>query len=314
MNDQKNLMLALVLTGVVLLAWQFLFGVPQMQQKQAPPPQQQQAQQQPPVSSEPGAPPQPTPGAPPPLPSRSVAGPSPAGQVQLFSVAFDVWVATAPEWRLGIIGGVAVIGLKQTYTGNTICDEDAPIALESIVFPKPVISASLLPSRTIDTGKLSEALGRLVRDDPTLKAHTDEETKDLILSGMGELHLEVSVEKLKRAMNTQDGVQLGRPRVAYRQTLAKPLEMETRYIKQTGGRGKFAVIWMKYQPPSASSGKNAAKLICWSEEAWLPSSMTTSSEAGSTASATMRRSSGCDASARTPAFAPPVRRPSTANL
>ncbi len=145
---------------------------------------------------------------------------------------------------------VAVIGLKQTYTGNTLCDEDAPIALESITFPKPVISASLLPARTIDTGKLADALGRLVRDDPTLKAHTDEETKDLILSGMGELHLEVSVEKLKRALNTQDGVALGRPRVAYRQTLAKPIELETRYIKQTGGRGKFAVIWMRYEPLS----------------------------------------------------------------
>jgi elongation factor G len=145
---------------------------------------------------------------------------------------------------------VAVIGLKQTYTGNTLCDEDAPVALESITFPKPVISASLQPARTIDTGKLADALGRLVRDDPTLKAHTDEETKDLILSGMGELHLEVSVEKLKRALNTQDGVVLGRPRVAYRQTLAKPIELETRYIKQTGGRGKYAVIWMRYQPLS----------------------------------------------------------------
>jgi elongation factor G len=151
---------------------------------------------------------------------------------------------------------VAVIGLKQTYTGHTLCDDDAPIALESITFPKPVISASLEPSRTIDTGKLADALGRLVRDDPTLKAHTDEETKDLILSGMGELHLEVSVEKLKRALNTQDGVALGRPRVAYRQTLAKPLELETRYIKQTGGRGKYAVISMKYEPltPEAVEG------------------------------------------------------------
>src|SRR4051812_40545521 len=143
---------------------------------------------------------------------------------------------------------VAVIGLKQTYTGNTLCDEDAPVALESITFPKPVIAASLVPARTIDTGKLADALGRLVRDDPTLKAHTDEETKDLILSGMGELHLEVSVEKLKRALNTTDGVALGRPRVAYRQTLARPIELETRYIKQTGGRGKYAVISIRYQP------------------------------------------------------------------
>jgi elongation factor G len=157
--------------------------------------------------------------------------------------------ATRKELDVAGPGGiVAVIGLKQTYTGHTLCDDDAPIALESIVFPKPVISASLEPSRTIDTGKLAEALGRLVRDDPTLKAHTDEETKDLILSGMGELHLEVSVEKLKRALNTTDGVALGRPRVAYRQTLAKAIEHETRYIKQTGGRGKFAVITMKYQP------------------------------------------------------------------
>ncbi|HEX4591597.1 MAG TPA: elongation factor G, partial [Gemmataceae bacterium] len=182
------------------------------------------------------------------------------GRTERVGRIYRMMGATRKELEHAGPGGiVAVIGLKQTYTGNTLCDEDAPIALESIVFPKPVIAASLLPSRTIDTGKLSEALGRLVRDDPTLKAHTDEETKDLILSGMGELHLEVSVEKLKRALNTQDGVQLGRPRVAYRQTLAKPLEMETRYIKQTGGRGKFAVIWMKYEPltPEAIEAKVA---------------------------------------------------------
>src|SRR3954469_25336224 len=171
------------------------------------------------------------------------------GRTERVGRIYRMMGATRKELEQAGPGGiVAVIGLKQTYPGHTLCDEDAPIALESITFPKPVISASLEPSRTIDTGKLAEALGRLVRDDPTLKAHTDEETKDLILSGMGELHLEVSVEKLKRALNTQDGVALGRPRVAYRQTLEKPIEHETRYIKQTGGRGKFAVISMKYQP------------------------------------------------------------------
>jgi elongation factor G len=143
---------------------------------------------------------------------------------------------------------VAVIGLKQTYTGNTLCAEDAPIALESIVFPKPVISQSIIPDRTTDATKLADALGRLVRDDPTLRAHTDEETKELILSGMGELHLEVSVEKLHRFPGVR--VAVGKPRVAYRQTLARPVELETRYIKQTGGRGKYAVIWMKYEPLS----------------------------------------------------------------
>jgi elongation factor G len=148
---------------------------------------------------------------------------------------------------------VAVIGLKQTFTGNTVCDESAPIALESIVFPKPVIAASLTTARSVDTSKLADALGRLVRDDPTIKAHTDEETKDLILSGMGELHLEVSLEKLKRSLNLPQGdpaLSLGRPRVAYRQTFARPLEYETRYIKQSGGRGKFAVINVRYEPLS----------------------------------------------------------------
>jgi elongation factor G len=146
---------------------------------------------------------------------------------------------------------VAVVGLKETYTGNTLCAPDAPIALEAISFPKPVISASLLSQNKVDSTKLADTLSRLTRDDPTLKFHTDQETNDLILSGMGELHLEVSVEKLRRGLGLPQGdpsVQLGKPRVAYRQTLARPIEMQTRYIKQTGGRGKFAVINVRYEP------------------------------------------------------------------
>jgi elongation factor G len=161
---------------------------------------------------------------------------------------------------------VAAIGLKQTYTGHTLCDQDAPVALESITFPKPVISAALSAARSIDAGKLGESLGRLVRDDPTLKAHTDEETKELILSGMGELHLEVSAEKLRRALNipqSDPSIQLGRPRVAYRQTLSKPVDLETRYIKQTGGRGKFAVINVKYKPLDQEGIEDWVK---WCEE------------------------------------------------
>jgi elongation factor G len=148
---------------------------------------------------------------------------------------------------------VAAIGLKQTFTGQTLCDEDAPVALESISFPKPVIAASLSFARTLDTGKVGEALGRLVRDDPTLKTHTDEETKETILSGMGELHLEVSMEKLRRALNipqSDPAIQLGKPRVAYRQTFAKSVDLEYRFVKQTGGRGKFAVINVRYRPLS----------------------------------------------------------------
>jgi elongation factor G len=141
---------------------------------------------------------------------------------------------------------VAVVGLKQTYTGHTLCAENAPVALEAITFPKPVISQAIIPDRTTDSAKLGEAINRMTRDDPTLKFHTDEETKDLILSGMGEVHLEVSVEKLHRFPGVK--VSVGKPRVAYRQTLAKPIEFETRYIKQTGGRGKFAVIKVQYKP------------------------------------------------------------------
>jgi elongation factor G len=140
---------------------------------------------------------------------------------------------------------VAVVGLKQTYTGNTLCDPAHPIALEDIRFPEPVISQAILPDKTTDETKLADALGKLVRDDPTLKARTDPETSELILSGMGELHLEISVEKLMR--NPGVRVTVGKPMVAYRQTLARSIEVETRYIKQTGGRGKYAVIHMRYE-------------------------------------------------------------------
>jgi elongation factor G len=143
---------------------------------------------------------------------------------------------------------VAVVGLKQTYTGNTLCSSDSPIILEEIRFPEPVISQAVIPDRTTDESKLADALGKLVRDDPTLKARTDPETNQLIISGMGELHLEVSVEKLMR--NPGVKVTVGKPMVAYRQTLSKPVDIETRYIKQTGGRGKFAVIHVKFEPLS----------------------------------------------------------------
>jgi elongation factor G len=147
---------------------------------------------------------------------------------------------------------VAAMGLSDTYTGNTLCDPDQPVALEAIQFPKPVISQALTFSKQLDAGKVGEALNRLVRDDPTLKTHTDEETKDTIISGMGELHLEISIEKLKRAVGVPqedtEKVKLGRPRVAYRQTLARPVDLEYKFVKQTGGRGKFAVINVRYNP------------------------------------------------------------------
>jgi elongation factor G len=141
---------------------------------------------------------------------------------------------------------VAVVGLKNTYTGNTLCSREAPIALEEIRFPAPVIAQAIIPDKTTDETKLADALGKLVRDDPTLKMKTDPETKQLIISGMGELHLEVSVEKLMR--NPGVKVSVGKPMVAYRQTLSKMVDIETRFIKQSGGRGKFAVVNVKFEP------------------------------------------------------------------
>jgi elongation factor G len=143
---------------------------------------------------------------------------------------------------------VAVVGLKQTATGNTLSDPDQPISLEEIRFPEPVISQALLPAKNVDETKLADALSKMVRDDPTLRSRTDAETNQLILSGMGELHLEVTVHKLERDHGVQ--VSVGKPMVAYRQTLAKPVEIETRYIKQSGGRGKYAVIYMRFEPLS----------------------------------------------------------------
>ena len=143
---------------------------------------------------------------------------------------------------------VAVVGLKHTTTGSTLCAQDKPIALEEIRFPEPVIAQALSPGKNVDETKLADALGKMVRDDPTLRIRTDPETSELVLSGMGELHLEVAVHKLLRDHGVQ--VSVGKPMVAYRQTLAKPVEVETRYIKQTGGRGKYAVILVKFEPLS----------------------------------------------------------------
>ena len=141
---------------------------------------------------------------------------------------------------------VAVVGFKQTSTGNTLCAQDKPIALDEIRFPVPVLSQALIPAKNVDETKLADALGKMVRDDPTLKCRTDPETSQLILSGMGELHLEVTVHKLQRDHGVECST--GKPMVAYRQTLAKFVDIETRYIKQSGGRGKYAVICVKFEP------------------------------------------------------------------
>ncbi len=141
---------------------------------------------------------------------------------------------------------VAAVGLRQTHTGNTLSDKEQPILLEEIRFPEPVISQAIIPAKNVDETRLADALGKMVRDDPTLRSRVDPETNQLILSGMGELHLEVAIHKLMR--DHKVSVTPGRPTVAYRQTLARSIELEYRYIKQSGGRGKYAVIYMKFEP------------------------------------------------------------------
>jgi elongation factor G len=139
----------------------------------------------------------------------------------------------------------AVIGLKNTVTGDTLCNEDNPIALSAIEFPDAVIAMSLEPKNNQDRDKLSDAIGRMTREDPTFRATTNEETGELVVSGMGELHLEVVINRVKAEYNVE--VITGAPKVAYKQRLTRPVETEARFVKQSGGRGKFAVVNVSFE-------------------------------------------------------------------
>jgi len=140
----------------------------------------------------------------------------------------------------------AVVGLRSTLTGDTICSEDRPILLEKISFPEPVIMMSIAPASRGDREKLSEALAKLAREDPTFKWHTDEETEQTLIGGMGELHLDVLKNRIIRDFKVAASV--GEPEVAYRQSLARAVDVEARHIKQTGGHGQYAVVRMKFGP------------------------------------------------------------------
>ncbi len=140
----------------------------------------------------------------------------------------------------------AVIGLKNTITGDTLCDGAHPIQLESMEFPDTVISMSIAPKSRGDRDKLSEALARLAREDPTFRRFTDDETDETIIAGMGELHLEIIANRLAREFKVP--VETGRPRVAYRQTLASTVEVEGRHVKQTGGSGQFGIVRVRFEP------------------------------------------------------------------
>jgi elongation factor G len=147
----------------------------------------------------------------------------------------------------------AVIGLKNTITGDTLCDEDHQIVLEKMSFPESVISMSLEPKRSQDRDKLSEIIGRLTREDPTFRAMTNEATGQLIISGMGELHLEIVVNRIKNDYKCE--VLTGKPKVAYKQRLKKAVRTEARFIRQTGGRGQYAVVVVEFEPVQTPDGE-----------------------------------------------------------
>ena len=140
----------------------------------------------------------------------------------------------------------AVVGLKNTVTGDTLCDEDNQIALSKIQFPDSVISMSLEPKNNQDRDKLGDVIGRMMREDPTFRAQTNEETGELVISGMGELHLEVVVNRIQGENKCE--VITGKPKVAYKQRLGRVIETEARFVKQSGGRGKFAVVNVRFEP------------------------------------------------------------------
>ncbi|MFN7160208.1 MAG: elongation factor G [Candidatus Gracilibacteria bacterium] len=154
------------------------------------------------------------------------------------------------EIPAGHIG--AVVGLKDTRTGDTLCDEDNPIALESMTFPEPVISLSIEPKTKADQEKMGIALSRLSEEDPTFRVQTDEETNQTIIRGMGELHLDIIVDRMRREFKVEANI--GAPQVAYRETITKAVDVEEKYSKQTGGRGQYGHVLMKITPQEPGKG------------------------------------------------------------
>ena len=140
----------------------------------------------------------------------------------------------------------AAVGLKNTTTGDTLCDEKKPIILESMKFPEPVIELAIEPKTKDDQEKLGIALQRLAEEDPTFKVHTDVETGQTVIAGMGELHLDVLVDRMRREFKVEANV--GKPRVAYRETIKQKAECEGKFIKQTGGRGQYGHVWLRFEP------------------------------------------------------------------
>jgi elongation factor G len=146
----------------------------------------------------------------------------------------------------------AAVGLKYTTTGDTLCDEDKQVILESIEFPEPVISIAIEPKTKAEQEKLGFGLQKLASEDPSFRVKTDEETGQTIISGMGELHLEIIVDRLKREFKVEANV--GKPQVAYRETITKKVKVEGKFVRQSGGRGQYGHVWLEIEPQEAGKG------------------------------------------------------------
>jgi len=146
----------------------------------------------------------------------------------------------------------AIVGLKETTTGTTLCDPAHPILLESIEFPEPPVSIAVEPKTKVDQEKMGLGLAKLAEEDPTFRVHTDEETGQTIISGMGELHLEIIIDRLKREHNVEANT--GAPQVAYRETIRGTAEAQGKHIKQSGGRGQYGDVWIKFEPNEPGKG------------------------------------------------------------
>jgi elongation factor G len=146
----------------------------------------------------------------------------------------------------------AAVGLKDTTTGDTLCDEKSPVILEAMEFPEPVISVAIEPKTKADQDKMSLSLVKLSEEDPTFKTFTDEETGQTIISGMGELHLDIIVDRMKREFKVEANV--GAPQVAYKETFRAPAKVEGKFVRQSGGRGQYGHIWVEFEPLEPGSG------------------------------------------------------------
>jgi elongation factor G len=154
------------------------------------------------------------------------------------------------EIRAGDIA--AIVGLKNTRTGDTLCTDDDKVLLEKMVFPEPVIQIAIEPKTKADQDKLGQALAKLSEEDPTFKVKTDEETGQTLISGMGELHLEILVDRMKREFKVEANI--GKPQVAYRETITKSVQAEGKFVKQSGGRGKYGHVWLEVSPNEPGKG------------------------------------------------------------